>query len=65
MLSVWSVLEVEERIGEVPGVDCITVNHAAGSATVRYDETRLEFADIKSLVRRRGYSQRANPYPSL
>ena len=47
MLSVWSVDEVERRIGEVPGVESVTVNHADGSATVRYDETRLEIADIK------------------
>ena len=55
MLSVLSVEEVERRIGEVPGVESATVNFAAGSATVRYDETRLEIADIKSAVRQRGY----------
>jgi copper chaperone CopZ len=55
MLSVWSVDEVETRIGEVPGVESVTVNFAAGSATVRYDETRLAIADIKSAVRQRGY----------
>lgn len=37
MLSVWSVEEVERRIGEVPGVASVTVNVAARSATVRYD----------------------------
>ena len=51
MLSVLSVDEVERRIGEVPGVESVTVNFAAGSATVRYDETRLEAADIKSAAR--------------
>ena len=55
MLSVLSVDEVERRIGEVPGVESVTVNYAAGNATVRYDETRLEVADIKSAVRQRGY----------
>ena len=55
MLSVLSVDEVEKRIGEVPGVGSVTVNYAAGSATVRYDETRLEIADIRSAVRQRGY----------
>ena len=55
MLSVWSVDEVEKRIGEVPGVQSVTVNNAASSATVRYDETRLEIADIKSAVRQSGY----------
>ena len=55
MLSVLSVEGVEQRIGEVPGVESVTVNFAAGSATVRYDETRLEVADIKSAVRQNGY----------
>ncbi|MGI8422917.1 MAG: cation transporter, partial [Chloroflexota bacterium] len=32
MLSALSVDEVEERIGEVPGVESVTVNYAAGSA---------------------------------
>ena len=59
MLSVLSVDEVEKRIGEVPGVESVTVNFAAGNATVRYDETRLEVADIKSAVRQRGYESAA------
>ncbi len=59
MLSVLSVLGVEKRIGEVPGVESVTVNYAAGSATVRYDETRLDVADIKSAVRQSGYESAA------
>jgi len=59
MLSVLSVVGVEKRIGEVPGVESVTVNFAAGSATVRYDETRLNIADIKSDVRQRGYESAA------
>ena len=55
MLSVLSVLGVEERIGKVPGVESVTVNYAAGSATVRFDETRLNLADIKSDVRQSGF----------
>ncbi|MDI1252496.1 heavy-metal-associated domain-containing protein [Thermomonas sp.] len=55
MLSVLSVEEVEKRIGEVPGVQSVTVNFAAGNATVRYDETQLEAGDIKSAVRQRGH----------
>ncbi len=54
MLSVLSVAGVEERIGEVPGVESVTVNFAASNATVRFDETRLELADIKADVRQRG-----------
>ena len=61
LLSVLSVDEVETRIGEVPGVESVTVNFAAASATVRYDETRLVAADIKSVVRQRGYEPSAPP----
>ena len=61
MLSVFSVDEVEKRIGEVPGVQCVTVNFAASSATVRYDETLLEATDIKSAVRQRGFDPAAGP----
>ena len=43
MLSVLSVLGVEERIGEVPGVESVTVNFSAGSATVRYDENPTRY----------------------
>ena len=59
MLSVFSVDEVEKRIGEVPGVESVTVNFAAGNATVRYDETQLEATDIKSAVRQRGFEPAA------
>ena len=45
---------MEKRIGEVAGVESVTVDYAAGSATVRYDETRLNVADIKSAVRQSG-----------
>ena len=55
MLSVLSVDEVERRIGEVPGVESVTVNFATEHATVRYDESRLAIADIRSAVRQRGY----------
>ena len=54
MLSVLTVDEVEKRIGEVPGVESATVNYAAGNATVRYDESLLDVADIKVLVHQRG-----------
>jgi Cu2+-exporting ATPase len=59
MLSVLSVDELEKWIGEVPGVASVTVNYAAGSATARYDETRLAIADIKSAVRQRGHASAA------
>ena len=59
MLSVLSAQGVEKRIGEVPGVESATVNYAAGTATVRYDETRLDVADIKSDVRQSGFEEAA------
>ncbi len=55
MLSVLSIEEVEKRIYEVPGVESATVNYDAGSATVRYDETRLKAADIKPAVHQASY----------
>ncbi len=55
MLSALSVDEVEKRLGEVPGVESATVNYAAGSATVRYDETQLDVADIKAAVHQIGH----------
>jgi len=58
MLSILSVDEVEKRIGEVPGVESVTVNFAARSATVRYDETRLEVADKGGGAR---YARRGSP----
>ena len=63
MLSVLSVDEVEERIGGVPGVESATVNYAAGNATVRYDETRLEVADFKVLVHQRGHQPAGGSAP--
>ncbi len=63
MLSVLSVDGVEQRLTDVAGVESATVNFAAGSATVRYDETRLEIADIRSAVRQGGYESAAPPAP--
>ncbi|MEQ1802596.1 MAG: heavy-metal-associated domain-containing protein, partial [Gammaproteobacteria bacterium] len=63
MLSVLSVLGVEQRIGKVPGVESVTVNYAAGNATVRYDETRLDVGDIKSAVRQSEYASEGESVP--
>ena len=53
-LTAWNPDEVGKRISELPGVESVSVDHAEKSATVVYDETRLEIADIKSLVQRLG-----------
>ena len=64
MLSVLTVDEVEKRISRVPGVESATVNHAAGNATVRYDETRLEIADIKVMAHQRGHQPAGESLPT-
>ena len=63
MLSVLPVDEVEQRICGVPGVESATVNYAAGNATVRYDETLLEVADIKVIVHQRAHQPASDSQP--
>ena len=48
MLSILSVIGVEKIIGKVPGVESVTVNYDAGSATVRYDETQIKGSELKA-----------------
>lgn len=61
-LTVLTIDEVEKRIRRLPGVESATVNFNTGSATVLYDETRLEVTDIKSAMRQYGYeSQSSEP----
>ena len=57
LLAALTVDGVEERIGKVPGVESVTVNHAAGNAAVRYDETRIDVVDIKAAIRLRGHPE--------
>ena len=64
MLSVLTVEDVEKRFCEVPGVGSATVNFAAGNATVRYDETLLEVADIRVLVHQRGQQSAGDSPPN-
>ncbi len=64
MLSVWSIDEVENRIADVPGVESVTVNFAAKNATVRYDETHVDVADIKAGVRLRGHDSAPTDAPT-
>ena len=54
LLSVLTVDEVEKRLEDVAGVESATVNYASKNATVRFDETLLEVADIKVLAHQRG-----------
>jgi P-type Cu2+ transporter len=61
-LTVLTIDEIEKRIRRLPGVESATVNFNTGSATVLYDETRLEVTDIKLAMRQYGYeSQSAEP----
>ena len=61
MLSALSADGVEKRIRKVPGVESVTVNDAAGNATVRYDEALLEIADIKAAVHQSEYQSADQP----
>ncbi len=63
MLSALSAHGVEKQLGKLPGVASVTVNYAAGSATVRYDETRLNVADIKAKVYKIGYRSAGGALP--
>ncbi|NDV89352.1 hypothetical protein GTW51_22065 [Aurantimonas aggregata] len=64
LLTASSPDELGKRIGEIPGVESVSVDHAAESATVRYDETRIEVAGIKSWVQRSGRIVAAPPAAS-
>ena len=61
LLSALSPDEVCKRIGELPGVESVSVDHMAESATVHYDETLIEVAEIKSWVQQ---SRRVAAAPS-
>jgi Cu2+-exporting ATPase len=56
MLSALSSHGVEKQLGKLRGVHSATVNYAAGSGTVRYDEAQITIADLKATVHRCGYS---------
>ncbi|MEO8104382.1 MAG: heavy metal translocating P-type ATPase, partial [Betaproteobacteria bacterium] len=56
MVSALSSHGVKKQLGKLTGVYSATVNYAAGSATVRYDEARIRITDIKAAVRRCGYN---------
>ena len=47
----------------MPGVESVTVNFAVGNATVRYDETRLQAADIKAAVHQSANESVDEPQP--
>ncbi|MBC7437120.1 MAG: heavy metal translocating P-type ATPase [Bdellovibrionales bacterium] len=63
MLAVLNLDEVEKRLCDVPGVESATVNFAAGKATVRFDETRLDVGDIKAIVHQRGHDPASKSVP--
>ena len=63
VLSVLTAQQVEKRMGAVPGVASVTVNDSAGSATVRYDEARVEISAIKAAVHRHGQPSASQAAP--
>ena len=55
MLSALSSHGVEKRLGQIRGVHSATVNFAAGSAAVRYDEAQVGITDLQAAVHQCGY----------
>lgn len=51
LLLVLSLDEVESRIRDVSGVESVTVNFSAGTATLRYDDTQIQVDDTKACAR--------------
>jgi Cu2+-exporting ATPase len=55
LVSALSARGVEKQVARIPGVERVEVNYAAGSATVVYDETRLDLKTLKARVQECGY----------
>ncbi|MBA2655319.1 MAG: copper-translocating P-type ATPase [Gammaproteobacteria bacterium] len=55
MLSALSALGVEKQLTQLPGVKRAQVNYISGSATVKYDEHRINLKKIKAAIRNCGY----------
>ncbi|MEO7966367.1 MAG: cation transporter, partial [Gemmatimonadaceae bacterium] len=65
MVSALSSHGVEKQLGKLRGVHSVTVNFAAGSATVRYDEAKVKIADLKHKVRECGYRSAGTWHPAV
>ena len=65
MVSALSSHGVEKQLGKLRGVHSVTVNFAAGSATVRYDEAKVKIADLKHRVRECGYRSAGTWHPAV
>jgi copper ion binding protein len=50
---------ITEEVSEVPGVDSVTVDLAAGRATVRYDPAQVTDESIVRAIRDAGYEASA------
>ena len=55
LISALSAHGVEKQLARLPGVRKAEVNYVAGSATVTYDETRIDLKEIKAKVGHCGY----------
>ena len=56
LFSALCALGVEKRLRGLPGVQRAEVSYASGSATVAYDETKVDLPSIKAQVRDCGYA---------
>ena len=56
LFSALCALGVEKRLRTLPGVQRANVSYPSGSATVVYDETKVDLPTIKAQVRECGYA---------
>ncbi|MDI1235878.1 MAG: heavy metal translocating P-type ATPase [Polaromonas sp.] len=64
LVSTLSATGVEKQLSTLPGVHHVDVNYVAGSATVHYDESRIELETIRQRVIDCGYHCRGQLLPA-
>lgn len=64
LVSTLSATGVEKQLSTLPGVHHVNVNYVAGSATVHYDESRIELETIRQRVIDCGYHCRGELLPA-
>lgn len=59
MHCVSCALSIDERLEELDGVSSAATSFHRGQTTVRYDESRLGLADLRSTIAELGYDATA------
>lgn len=63
LLSPLSATGIEKRLQGIPGIQRVEVNMASASATVQYDESRIDLKTIKDAIAECGYHCRGELLP--